>query len=61
MTEDRIVRCRYLRRNTEFCTGEAIDPEGDILICQKHAARVMALIGDQMERAGLTLGLKASA
>jgi hypothetical protein len=43
-TTERRVTCRYLRRNDEQCTGEAIDPNADVLICSKHAARVMALV-----------------
>lgn len=44
--DTRIVLCRYLRRNDEYCTAEALDPdpEAEILICAKHAAKVMRLI-----------------
>ncbi|MBA9002030.1 hypothetical protein [Thermomonospora cellulosilytica] len=38
------TQCRYLRRNGEQCTAEALDPSADILICSKHAARTMQLI-----------------
>ena len=48
---ERLARCRYLRRNDEQCTAEAIDPDADILICAKHAARVMRLIATQRETA----------
>ena len=41
---DRLTRCRYQRRNNELCTGEAVDPDADILICQKHLARAVALV-----------------
>lgn len=41
---DRLTRCRYLRRNDQQCTGEAIDPDAPILLCLKHAGRVMALV-----------------
>jgi hypothetical protein len=46
--------CRYLRRNDEQCTAEAVDPEADVLICVKHLARAVKLFEDrlreQMER-----------
>jgi hypothetical protein len=40
------VQCRYLRRNDQQCTAEAIDGRPDALIhlCAKHAGRVMELI-----------------
>jgi len=34
-------QCRYLRRNGEQCTGEAADPNADVLLCIKHMARVV--------------------
>jgi hypothetical protein len=40
----RVVRCRYLRRNDVLCTGEAVDPDGEILLCTKHLARAMRLV-----------------
>ncbi|MDW3849675.1 hypothetical protein NMK34_23965 [Micromonospora sp. BRA006-A] len=40
----RTVRCRYMRRNDELCTAEAVDPTGDVLLCTKHLARALALI-----------------
>jgi hypothetical protein len=43
-TEPTIVRCRYRRQNGEMCTAEVLDPDADILICGKHAARVMVLV-----------------
>ncbi|MBX6387022.1 MAG: hypothetical protein IRZ07_29270 [Microbispora sp.] len=37
----RRVTCRYLRRNGEQCTGEAVDSTADVLLCIKHMARVV--------------------
>lgn len=37
----RLVRCRYLRLSGEQCTGEAADPQADVLLCLKHMARVV--------------------
>ncbi|MEU4675746.1 hypothetical protein [Micromonospora sp. NPDC023737] len=41
---DRLTRCRYRRRNDDMCTGEAVDPDGDVLLCQKHLGRAVALV-----------------
>lgn len=38
------VTCRYLRRSGDQCTGEAVDTEGEILLCSKHLARAMELL-----------------
>lgn len=38
---ERVIRCRYLRRSGEQCTGEAADPTAEVLLCIKHMARVV--------------------
>lgn len=38
------TRCRYLRRSHDQCTGEAADPNGEILLCPKHLARALELV-----------------
>jgi hypothetical protein len=38
---DRVVRCRSL----DQCTAEAVDPEGEIKLCQVHLAAAMQLAG----------------
>lgn len=40
------TQCRYLRRNDEQCTAEALDSSetAEILLCSKHAARVIELV-----------------
>ncbi|WP_157987625.1 hypothetical protein [Jiangella endophytica] len=38
------IQCRYMRLNGEQCTGEALDPDGEILLCMKHAGRVMVMV-----------------
>jgi hypothetical protein len=40
----RLVRCRYLGRRDDRCTAEAVDPDGEILLCAGHLARAMELI-----------------
>ena len=46
-----MIRCRYLRRNDEQCTGEALDPSEDaeIVICAKHASLVMEMINEHLK------------
>ena len=41
---DRRTTCRYLRRDSNQCTGEAVDPDGEILLCTKHMARAVVLM-----------------
>lgn len=41
------VFCRYLRLSDRQCTGEAVDPDGDVLLCSKHLARAMVMINGQ--------------
>lgn len=43
MTE-RIITCRYLRRDGNQCTAEAVDPEADVLLCGKHLARAYTMV-----------------
>lgn len=38
------MRCRYLRRNDEQCTAEAVDPVGEVLLCTKHLGRAMEML-----------------
>jgi hypothetical protein len=43
----RVPRCQVLvinRRGSNRCSDPATDPEGEILICQKHTARVVELL-----------------
>ncbi|MET9506897.1 hypothetical protein ABZX62_00165 [Streptomyces flavidovirens] len=35
---DRIVTCRMTNRHGNRCTAEAIDPNGEVLICIRHYA-----------------------
>ncbi|PJM98111.1 hypothetical protein CG740_37135 [Streptomyces sp. CB01201] len=41
---ERIVTCRYLKAFDTQCTAEAIDPDGEVLICVRHAAKVMRTV-----------------
>ncbi|MEV5943669.1 hypothetical protein [Streptomyces sp. NPDC051994] len=41
---ERIVTCRYLKAFDTQCTAEAIDPHGEVLICVRHAAKVMRTV-----------------
>lgn len=46
----RIVRCRYLHADPVQCTGEAVDPDGDVLLCTSHLSRALQLIADRVRR-----------
>lgn len=48
------TQCRYLRRNAQQCTAEAVDPDADILLCSKHLARAMELYRSALARARRT-------
>lgn len=39
-----VTRCRMLNSTSDRCTAEALDPQGEVLICQRHAALVMELV-----------------
>lgn len=56
-TPGRATRCQVLttgRRGVNRCESEAIDPAGEILLCLKHAARAIELLGRQP---GITITL----
>ncbi|WP_329187019.1 hypothetical protein [Actinacidiphila glaucinigra] len=38
------VTCRMTNRFGNQCTAEAIDPNGEAIICARHAAEVMRTI-----------------
>lgn len=40
-------RCRMRNRLDNPCPNPALDPEAEVLICVKHAARVMRLVAEQ--------------
>ncbi len=44
----RRVTCRMTDSHHDQCTGEAIDPDGEVLICLRHAAEVMRLVNERM-------------
>lgn len=39
-----MTRCRYLGRRDEPCTAEAVDPLGEILLCERHLGRAVELL-----------------
>jgi hypothetical protein len=42
---ERKTICRYLREGTKGqCTAEAVDPQGEIILCFTHLARAIELI-----------------
>lgn len=46
----RLVRCRYLRQNDEQCTGEVLDPNAPVLLCSKHAGRLVEHVRETYNR-----------
>lgn len=44
MTTERILRCRMLNATNDRCTAEAVDPNGEVLICVRHAGLVLELV-----------------
>lgn len=50
MTE-RLVRCRVHNRLNNPCTGEAVDPTAELLICSRHLAEAQRLIHEAFKRA----------
>lgn len=50
MTE-RIVRCRVHNRLNNPCTGEAVDPEAELLICSRHLAEAQRLVSEAFAKA----------
>lgn len=39
-----MTRCRYLDRFGGQCTGEPVDPDGEVLLCTRHLARALELL-----------------
>jgi hypothetical protein len=48
---DRIVTCRVLSGRGNQCTGEAVDPNAELLICVRHLAEAQRLIHAAFQRA----------
>lgn len=43
----RLTRCRYLDVDANQCTAEAVDDQGEILLCTTHLARVLELLASR--------------
>jgi hypothetical protein len=56
---DRIVRCRMTNKTNDRCTAEAADPNGELLICERHLALALELIAVRIGREALA-GLRAA-
>jgi hypothetical protein len=39
-----VITCRYVDRNGNRCTGEATDPEAELLLCIRHMACALELV-----------------
>jgi hypothetical protein len=43
---DRLIRCRYLDRLGNRCSGEATEPDAPLVLCQRHLAAGIETIRD---------------
>lgn len=41
---ERRTRCRYLVEHNDPCSGEAVDPVGEILLCARHLGLALELV-----------------
>lgn len=48
---ERVVTCRMTNRYGNRCTAEAIDPNGEAVICVRHAAEVMRTVSTAQAKA----------
>ncbi|MGC4891065.1 hypothetical protein [Micromonospora sp. DT227] len=59
MNTTRAVRCRYLdvhaHRGVNRCTGEAADPNAELVLCTGHLAAALRLV-DEIRGSLLTAG-----
>ena len=39
-----MITCRYTDRRGNQCTAEAVDPNGELLLCVRHLAAAIELI-----------------
>lgn len=44
---EKTAKCRVYTRYANRCTGDAIDPLGEVLLCQRHLAAAMQLLTAQ--------------
>ncbi len=49
---ERIIRCRVLGKHSNPCTGEAVDPDGELLICERHLAAALRIFNERMAALG---------
>lgn len=40
----RLVTCRYLNRHADQCTGEAVQPDAEVLLCTRHLAAAIEFL-----------------
>lgn len=43
---ERVVTCRMTNRYGNRCTAEALDPNGEAVVCARHAAEVMRTVSE---------------
>lgn len=50
--------CRYLEAGDNRCTAEAVDPDAEIILCEKHLARALRVVQERLAERGLTTALQ---
>lgn len=55
-----MTTCRYLDRHGNRCTGEAVDDQGELLLCVRHLAAAIELIRHLAETQPLLTTLGAT-
>jgi hypothetical protein len=48
----RYTTCRYLGRYGDPCTAEAVDPDGELLLCEGHLALALELLARRIPGLG---------
>jgi hypothetical protein len=44
INQEKAMKCRYLNRYAVQCTGEAVDPDGEVLLCTRHLGNALELL-----------------
>jgi hypothetical protein len=43
-SQEKAMTCRYLNRYAVQCTGEPVDPDGEVLLCTRHLGNALELL-----------------
>ncbi|WP_107416734.1 hypothetical protein [Streptomyces sp. CC53] len=53
---ERVVTCRMTNSRGDRCTAEALVPDGEALICARHAAEVMRTVNSAQDAWAIRTG-----